>query len=253
MHATGAVRVAQVVPQNVEKTPLYHWWPGTRLLVLGSRDGAAFDGAARGGISYQRSIDAELLRLAHARACTDALCAAWDNSLEEDAGLELLLVLGAPVVVCCSGHGSADRLEQLLPAVSAWCLLVGPEPGPLAECILRHGRHVEVLLGVDGSSPLPALPWGYARAVHLTALRANALQQDHERLRAQLPATVPLYDERHPHSHCPSCGADWVWRQGGRSRLDQLDPDTGRCRGCQAPAQGFTLHRPMRAAALGTG
>ena len=35
---------ATIIPQNVEKVPLFHWRPGARLLAVGSRDGADFAG-----------------------------------------------------------------------------------------------------------------------------------------------------------------------------------------------------------------
>ena len=39
--------VVQLVPQQVEKLPLYHWKPGSRLLCVSSRDGAAFASTQR--------------------------------------------------------------------------------------------------------------------------------------------------------------------------------------------------------------
>ncbi|MFW5830064.1 MAG: hypothetical protein ACOCXA_07360, partial [Planctomycetota bacterium] len=139
---------AQVVPQNVEKLPLYHWRPGGRLLVVGSREGGRYDAddAAADQGAFQRRLTVDLLRQAQARAGTEGCCAAWGGSLTDGRRLRLLRQAGGgALVVVTAGFGDADLLAELLPGVDAWLLLHHESPGPLTAAILTGGRHVEML------------------------------------------------------------------------------------------------------------
>jgi hypothetical protein len=231
----------------VEKLPLHRWRPGARVLMVGSRDGATFDDDLdrAEGRSFRRALDPALLAEAQAKANTDGICAAWSSTLRFPQALGR--VIGAQrgaLVVASNGFGDPELADRLLGVADAWVLLAGPQPGPLAAAILASGRHIEVLVGWnDPARPLPdGLDWGHARAVHLTALgtiEADAAAAAWTAARAVLPAAVPLYDDAHRHDDC-GCGANLVWRMHGRSRLDALDPATGRCRACGRD-HAFTL------------
>lgn len=232
---------AQVVPTNVERMPLFHWRPGARVLVVGSRDGASFDGEVerheRG--TFQRPLDRALLREALRASRCDAVGAAWSASLRHPVGMGRLVELAAdaavPLLVQTPGHGDPASLDRLLPVVAAWQLLADARPGPLCAAILAGGRHVEILVGLD-SGPLPALDWTRASAVHLVPRHAAAGDERDALVasaRAALPAETVIYDERHRHSDCRSCGARLVWRAGGRSRVEGLDA-AGACTRCGA-------------------
>jgi hypothetical protein len=227
---------AQIAPIAVERLPLHHWRPGTRLLAVGSRDGASFspDWRAAEARTFQRPLAADSLRAAMAKLGAAGMAATWSESLRHPHGVALLVEAAAdlPVVVATAGRGESVVLDALLPRVDAWLLLIADEPGEHAARILEHGRHVEVLLGLAGG-PLPGLAWQRASAVHLVPRVANA-DPDARRgwylaARAQLGA-VRTYDEDHPHSDC-ACGERLVWRSGGASRRDALAVD-GRCRAC---------------------
>lgn len=228
----AAMTVAQVVPQNVEKIPLYHWRPGARLLVIGDRDGAAFDGRDPGGRSFERELGPSLLDSALERSRCDGLAAAWSCSLTQVAALDLLLAVPVPVVVVTSGHGPASHLMRLLDRVAAWCLLIGPEPGPHARRILQEGCHVEVLWGCDQTAP-PPVDLRPAAAVHIVNCRRADATDRFAVARAFLAPEQAVYDERHSHSRCP-CGADLVYRYGGRSRIAELSADGRHCQVCGA-------------------
>jgi hypothetical protein len=238
---------AQAVPLNVEKLPLFRWRPGTRLLVVGSRDGAAPDDdlARHEGTSFRRPVTAGLLAAAQEKSGTSGLCLAYSTTLAfPQAAAAALAARRGALAVCANGWGDAGLLERLLPEADAWQLVVGPTPGPLAARILAAGAHVEALVcWSDPERPLPDLDWPRAQAVHLAPLaQADAtdvrLQAAWAAARARLPAGIPLYDETHRRDDC-SCGATLVWRAGGRSRLDALGGD-GACRSCGC-AHAFRL------------
>jgi len=229
------------VPSNVEKLPLYHWRPGARLLAVGSRDGARFDGAldSAEGRSFRRALSPELLAASQEQAGTDGIAATWSESLRYPQGLRLCAeqARGAFVLVS-AGFGDAGLLDELLPRCAACLLMLGAEPGPLAEEILHGAAHVEVLWGLAGPPTSVPLACDEAVAVHLAARRPAAagaeLEDWEDAARALLPSDQPVYDSRQRHSLC-SCGATLVWRSGGRSRRDALGAD-GRCGACALPA-----------------
>jgi len=236
---------AQLVPQAVEKLPLLRWRPGSRLLVVGSRDGASFahDLDAAEGRSFRRPLDPALVAAAQARSGTTGLALAWSSTLAFPRAVETCLqACRGALVVCSNGHGDAGLLERLLPLADAWLLAAGPQPGPLAQRILDAGRHVEVLVGwSDPAAPLPPLDLARAIAVHLVPL--TAAHGSEEPMQAALAAagaawSGPLYDEAHQRDDCP-CGEVLVWRSQGRSRLDALTVDA-RCRAC-GRQHAFTL------------
>lgn len=232
---------ALVVPIPVERLPLYRWRPGTRLLNVGSRDGTAFDGAVERAeaATFHRPVDAALLAGLRAKLGLAGIACTWSESLAFPAGLAAARAAGGHLVVATAGHGEAALLADLLPAVDAWLLVTGRHPGPLAAAILAGGRHVEVLVGLDGDR-LPDLDWSRPAAVHLTGHRAAAaddLDAWCAAVRAAWPHAAALHDDHHPHSDC-LCGERLVWRHGSRSRCDALDPASGRCRACGRPA-GF--------------
>jgi len=240
-------RAAQLVPLPVERLPLFHWRPQTRLLAVGSRDGAAFDDdiAVHERGTYQRRLDAGLLTAARARSGAAGVAATWCASLRFPVGLELLADAGGPLVVATPPLGPLAVLHRWLPRVDAWLLMLTAGGGPLAAAIAGQGRHVEVVLGLDGDDRLPDLPWERIAAVHLVARRPAGVEATVERAwsaaaRARLPTRLAVYDADQPHSDCAGCGARLVWRQGGTARLDALDAVTGTCRTCARPA-GFTL------------
>ena len=227
-----------MVPQAVEKLPLFRWRPGGRLLVVGSRDGAAFDHDLdhAEGLSFRRPLDTVLVAAAQARARCDGLALAWSSTLAFPLSVEACLqACRGALVVCSNGHGDAGLLERLLPLADAWQLVAGSTPGPLAQRILDTGRHVEVMAGwVDPTTPLPPLDLARAVAVHLVP-RSSALGSE-EPMRAAYTAARggfagPLYDEAHQRDDC-ACGETLVWRTSGRSRLDALTAES-RCRLCR--------------------
>lgn len=241
LSAADAIRAAQAVPQNVEKLPLHHWRPGARALVVGARDGIAFDGVDERG-SFTRPLTPALIAEAARKARVDAIAAWWSESLRDGARLAALAEVAAtvrlPLIVGSSGHGDADALERALSGAAAWVLFATTRHGPHAAAILAGATHVEVVLGLD-EEPIPALGYARAACVHLLPRRAAAAPEDLERWRARarasLPSGIAIHDDHAPHSDC-ACGARLVWRAGGRSRLDALDPATGRCRTCGRPS-----------------
>lgn len=230
---------AQLVPLPVERLPLHRWRPGARLLVIGSRDGAAPepDLARCEGTSFRRPLTAAMVAEAQARSGTSGLALSWSTTLLfPQAVAACLAARQGALAVSTSGHGDPGLCEHLLPLADAWQLVLGPRPGPLAERVLAAGRHVEVLaLWRDPARPLPGLDLAAAKAVHL-APEAQALADEAglaaawASARANLPADLPLYDETHRRDDCP-CGETLVWRAAGRIRMDALGPD-GRCRAC---------------------
>jgi len=231
----GAV---QLVPQNVEKLPLWHWRPGARLLAVGSRDGARFDGRldpseAR---SFRRELSPELLRGAQAQARTDGVFACFSESLRYPRSLGACLSASDGArVVATAGHGEAELVAQLLPRVDAWLLMLGGEPGAQVATIAASGRHVELVLALPVAATLPALAWERIAAVHLQPARSTAAVGDElaaweDAARALLPADVVAYGHRDRHTSCV-CGEILVWRSSGRSRRETLDAD-GRCTAC---------------------
>ena len=236
---TESATAVTVVPQNIEKLPLYHWKPGARLLAIGSRDGANFSGdPAADRNTFQRPISVELVREAIAKQRLDGVALTWAASLYQVAGVDVVLAATpAAMVVATPGVGDESVLERLLPVVDAWVLLLTTvDPSPLAKRILSAGRHVEVLVGlVDGS--VPRCDWSRAAAIHLCARRpaeADNLDDWAQIARAALPTTSFIYDDHHQHTDCPGCGERIVWRHSGRSRID-ADPVAGGlvCRNCQ--------------------
>ncbi len=231
-------KAAVLVPQNVEKVPLYHWCPSKRLLLVGSRDGASFsaDDDTRDNNSFQRTLTAPLLSAAHQHAGTDGLCADWGSSLAFPTSCRLLAECAqahdGALVICSNGHGDANLLDELLPQVDAWSLLVHQEPGPLCQRILTEGKHVEIQLAWTADTHnLPPVEWGLASCVHIVPLSTNDPQDYFEQARALLPAQTILYDERHQHSSCTTCGSDLIWRHRGSARLDAIDT-RGDCSNC---------------------
>ncbi len=241
MTSTEATAVT-VVPQNIEKLPLYHWRPGARLLAVGSRDGASFSGdpgADRN--TFQRPISVDLLHTAVAKQRLDGVTMSWAASLCESASVEVVLAAKpAALVVATPAIGDPGLLERLLPVVDAWLLLVTTvDPSPLAARILAAGRHVEVLIGlVDGT--VPVHDWSRAAALHLCARRpaeADNLNAWAGVARTLLPVTAFMYDDHHPHTDCPACGERLIWRHSGRSRIDAQRVAGGlACSACQAVA-----------------
>jgi hypothetical protein len=231
--------VALLAPVAVERLPLYRWRPGTRLLAVGSRDGASFAGdpEAAERNTFRRPFDAALLTSLRTKLDCAGYAVMWSDPLRHPRGLATVLEAAgeAPVVVCTPGRGAVTA--ELLARVDAWVLLADAQPGPAVAEILAGGRHVEVLAGLDGR-PLPALEWARAAAMHLVARRpAEADQLDGwcAVVRGAWTARVPLHDHHHQHSDC-ACGERLVWRHNGRSRLDGLVD--GRCQRCGATAPG---------------
>jgi hypothetical protein len=233
--------VAQMVPQAVEKIPLFHWRPGARLLVIGSRDGASFDDDVESAEArtFHRRLDRATVETASAKLLTDGICAAWSASLLFPESLSVLASMPGPLVIATPAFGDEVLLDPLFTRVDAWLLLIGARPGPLARAILDRGKHVEVALGLSGKDRLPKLDWERARAVHLAGRRiaVDAAVEGKwlASARAQLPAGIPVYDPASTHTDC-TCGARLVWRSGGRSRLDALDPAGNTCKQCGAKA-----------------
>ncbi len=237
---------AQLVPQAVEKLPLHRFRPGTRLLVVGSRDGASFahDLDAAEGRSFRRPLDPALVAAGQVRSGASGLALAWSSTLAFPLAVATCLqACRGTLVVCSNGYGESALLDRLLPLADAWLLVAGPRPGPLAGRILAAGRHVEVLAGwADAAAPLPPLDLAKARAVHLAPLTSAHGSEEPMRTaftaaRARLP-DLPLYDEAHQRDDC-ACGEVLVWRSGGRSRRDALTTEAT-CRGCGRP-HAFTL------------
>ncbi|MBN8525093.1 MAG: hypothetical protein J0M02_07145, partial [Planctomycetes bacterium] len=190
---------AQLVPQAVEKLPLLRWRPGTRLLVVGSRDGASFahDLEAAEGRSFRRPIDPVLIAAAQSRSGCGGLCLAWSSTLAFPRSVDACLqACRGALAVCSNGHGDPDLLERLLPLTDAWLLAAGPSPGPLAQRILDQGRNVEVLAGwATPAAPLPPLDLARARALHLVPLTSAHASEEPMRdafaaARAALPALL---------------------------------------------------------------
>lgn len=230
-----SMQAAQVVPQNVEKLPLYHWRPGSRVLMVGSREGARFDADERAADAgaYLRNVPVDLLQEAQRQSHTDGVCANWGGSLVEPTRLSALINASCgAVVVITSGWGDADACRKCLGQVDAWLLLVDDRPGPLCETIIAQGRHVEVLWDVTSAWTLPL---DGVAAVHVLP-RGTA--DRYQAARSRVPASMPVYDDRHQHSLC-DCGATLIWRHAGRSRVDALD--RGRCRDCGRSDQRWVL------------
>jgi hypothetical protein len=235
------LQAALAAPVAVERLPLYHWRPATRLLAVGSRDGASFAGDPRAAErnTFRRPLSLSMLRDLHAKLGCAGFAAVWSDALRHPRGLALLIeaAAGAPLVVCTPGRAAVP--DELLASVAAWVVLVDAEPGPAVARLLAHGRHVEVLVGLDGRA-LPALDWSRAAAVHLVARRpaeAERLDAWCADVRATWTAPVPLYDHHHQHSDC-ACGERLVWRHNGRIRTDALVAASGTCRACGAPLRG---------------
>ncbi|TVR40025.1 MAG: hypothetical protein EA402_14105 [Planctomycetota bacterium] len=239
---------AVVVPQSVEKIPLYHWRPGARVLSVGSRDGTLFDGAipADEARTFHRPLSPELISRAAERCGISTWAATWSESLRYPQGLQMLQDSGLrDGVVASAGQGSFELLTRLLDgAVAAWSLLIDASqpPPPLAKQILQEGRHVEVVLGLSGqphAALMAALPWSQAAAIHLKPLRASlAVGQDlaawEDAAMAALPGDSWVYHSRQQVTSCAACGAELVWRHAGKSRLAALKPASDNCAACAA-------------------
>lgn len=237
LSATEAT-AATVVPQNIEKLPLYHWRPGARMLAVGSRDGAHFAGDPEADRNtFCRPLSAGLLTEAMAKQRLDGVTLSWSATLRAAAGIDVVMAARpAAVVIATPGAGDAAVLDRLLPIADAWLLLAtAVDARPLAERILAEGRHVEVLVGLVDER-VPALDWSRAAAVHLCARRpaeADNLDVWAAAARTRLPAGVAVYDDHHPHTDCAGCGERLVWRHSGRSRIDaDVVPAGLRCRAC---------------------
>ncbi len=234
-------QIAQLVPQNIEKIPLYHWRPGIRLLAVGSRDGAAFDDDIERAEAntFHRPLTPELLKLSQEKMSTQGLCMNMSNSLAFPKNVECVTqsVDGA-LVLATSGYGDASLVDSLADKLDALLVLIH-EITDLTQTLLTGLCHTEVLIGIDQNVPALDLPWQNISAVHLCSLRpmhnADQRQEWYASARAAIPQYVPLYDEDHMHSYC-QCGAVLVWRSGGRSRLDALDAETSRCSSCGKPS-----------------
>lgn len=231
-----SVTAATVAPIPVERLPLYHWRPGTRLLAVGSRDGAGFvpdpQADAR---TFLRPIDEGLLRATAAKLGCAGTVAWWNAPGLVAGGLEQLAWVPGHLVIATPGYGD---LEPWLERADAWLLLTTANPGPLDRLILERGRHVEVLLGLEEGAAVPDLPWDRAVAIHLAARRtaeADLLDEWCHVARNHLGSHSALYDHHHAHTDC-ACGERLVWRHGGRSRLDALE--AGACRACGRPQRG---------------
>jgi hypothetical protein len=227
------------VPLPVERLPLHRWRPGTRALVVGSRDGAApdHDLARHDGTSFRRTLTPHLVRTAMERAGTSILALAFSSTLAYPQAVATCLEVADTVIACTNGWGEADVLDLLLPRTAACQLVLGPRPGPLAARILAEAAHVEALAcWSDPAHPLPPqLDLTRVAAVHLAPMQQAhadeaAMAAAYAAARASLPAHLPLYDETHRRDDCP-CGATLVWRAGGRVRVDALMPDN-RCSAC---------------------
>jgi hypothetical protein len=226
-----------MVPQAVEKIPLFHWRPGARLLVIGSRDGASFDDdvEAAEARTFHRRLDRATVATAVEKLRVEGVCAAWSASLLFPESLSVLSSMPGRLVIATPAFGDEALLEPLFARVDAWLLLIGARPGPLARAILERGKHVEVALGLSGKGRLPKLPWDRARAIHLAgrriAIEAAVEGEWLASAREQLPSGIPVYDPSSTHTDC-ACGARLVWRSGGRSRLEALDLQGNACKKC---------------------
>lgn len=230
--------VVQLVPQQVEKLPLYHWKPGNRLLCVGSRDGAVFDGdvAAAERNTYRRPLSVPLLQTSLAKLGCDGLCACMSASLCYPNNIEMLLAAQAEsLVLATAAYGDPAVWRALQPQLDALLLLRGPKSGPLEQQLVESSCHCELLLGIETDVVRLDLPWTRFSAVHVTALHqytSPELRADWYRaVREQVPVDIPVYDADHQHSLC-DCGAVLVRRHGGHSRFESLDPDTAICRDC---------------------
>ena len=113
---------AQIVPQNVEKIPLYHWRPGARLLMVGSRDGPRFDGDIdqAEANTFRRPLRETEIAEALGKMSLDGCCAAWSAALRYPLGIDMLLRCSSTVVIATPPIGDDALAESLLPRVSAW-------------------------------------------------------------------------------------------------------------------------------------
>lgn len=232
----------QLVPQQVEKLPLFHWHPGWRALCVGSRDGAAFDGEldAAEARSFRRPLSADLLQASAQRLGVDVLAATWAASLRYPQNMRLLAATSWPLVVVTAGAGDPALVEELLPRVAVWVLLQpGEASSAMARRICAAGAYVEVVWGLaEAPAQLPDLAWERVAACHLQPVRPTAaiggeLQAWERAADLLLPATLPRYDSQRRHTNCAGCDETLIWRSGGRSRLDPaLEPATSCCRSC---------------------
>lgn len=226
---------AVIVPQSVEKLPLYHWRPGARLLTVGSRAGPVFapELAREEGSTFRRPVTPELLREVLHKVPVDAIAATWCESLWFPQGLATLGAAGTPLIIATTGLG---EVEPWLDRVAAWLLLISGPLSPGAERILTAGRHVEVLLGLEGDDRMPRLPGNRVAAVHLVPRTPAADPQERREWYAAIRPQVAgwtVYDEDHPHTDCV-CGERLIWRSAGKSRRDALT-DAGTCQACRRP------------------
>lgn len=227
---------AQVVPLPVEKLPLFHWRPGARLLIVGSRDGVGFDDdvAAQDGTSFRRPMTAETLEVAAARSRVAGLAVAYGATLRypQVARLvrEVTKRMRLAFVVATNGYGDADLGVELAGTADACLLAVTSGTEASLERIAAAAHHVEWLVGITGDR-LPDVPWTLGAAAHLTAMRmADGIAPDTlAALAAQLP--VPAYHEHHQRTVC-ACGEVLVWRVNGRSRVEG---DGRTCPSCGRP------------------
>lgn len=245
---------AVVVPQNVEKVPLYHWRPGSRVLSVGSRDGASFAGdlPADEARSYRRPLSPEMIGVAAAQVGIDTWCASWTAALRYAQGLATLFASGLQhSVVVSAGRGDPQVLEYCLQqGVSAWVLLLSDDGDahPLARRIMEAAPHLEVVIGLTHEQrpwAFADLPWERAAALHLLPARATIavgaeLHRREDSVRAALSPSLAIYDSRQQTTVCAHCGAELIWRHGGRSRLAEVDGERGQCARCAAPLPWLT-------------
>lgn len=242
---------AVLVPQNIEKLPLYHWRPGSRVLSVGSRDGSRFDGVLPDDElrTYRRAIDPDLISRAGEQLSLTTWAATWTCSLAYPQGLGSLLssALGEGIIQT-AGFGDPALAASLLgsPQVAAWSLLVDVDFGlsELAQTIIAGAPHLEMLIGlspaVDDRRKLACLKqicWERVSAVHLQPIRPTAavgeqLHRWEDRMRAALPADLLIYDSRRQTTLCPHCQVELVWRSSGRSRLAAIQADSSQCMQC---------------------
>ena len=240
---------AMVVPQNIEKIPLFHWRPGARSLSVGSRDGASFSGILPDDEqrTFRRTVSPDLIAGAAHKVGIDTWSASWTASLRYPHGLDQLFQSGlAYSVVCTAGYGEASCLSNALDSgVDAWSVLIdaSADPAPLLSTILQHGRHVEISLGVSdhlNEALFAAINWSNVSAVHLVPLKTTLavgllLQGWEEHTRSFIPDGIITYDSRHQNTRCQQCGEELVWRSNGRSRLGAIDLESNCCSECGHP------------------
>ena len=226
----------QIVPQNVEKLPLYHWRPGARLLSFGSRSGARFDGLLDSSEAqdFRRPLTTGLITASQEKMGTAGIVATWSTNWHYPNNLAMLwdAALGDKVLVgTAPQHTEQIQIaERYLPQADAWVWLWSAKDSCDSKFyseLVDMPRHCELVIGCDGPIELPAMPWHMVKAVHIVAahphLPVHADYADWEQaLLDQVPQSVASYAGKRQHSYCPHCQTELVWRSSGRSRLEAL-------------------------------